>query len=302
MELRQLRHFLAVAETLSFRASADLVGLSTQAISKSIRQLEFSLGVKVFDRDTRTVSLTPFGEMLLPHARAIDAEVRQFSRSLETTLGAHTGNVRLGASPTALTRIVPEALKRLLTDRPAVKVEIERGDFTHLTAPLLRGDIDMVVTTAPTEKVDPLIAIQPMMTDGNVVIAAYGHPLTRGRPKPSAMAKIKWVTLRNFSRGDEDLQTIYAPYDLPLPKPALVTTAVDFAIDWVANSAFLAILPTEVATPALMDCRVSAVPLGSSYTSWPIVLAFRRNATRSPAALALIDMLKAVAKDQDSRR
>ena len=160
----------------------------------------------------------------------------------------------------------------------------------------------MIITTAPTDKVDPLIAVEPLMTDANVVIAAYGHPLTRGRPKPAAMAKIQWVTLRNFSRGDEDLQTIYADYGLPSPKPALITTAVDFAIDWVAGSAFLAILPTEVATPAIMDDRVATVPLGSSYTSWPIVLAFRRNATRSPAALTLIDVLKAVARDQDSRR
>lgn len=296
MELRQLSHFLSVAETLSFSATAEKFSVSVQAVSKSIRQLEFTLGVKIFDRDTRTVSLTPFGDMLLPHARAIEAEVRQFERSLETSLGAHAGLVRVGATPTAITRLIPEAVKRLILARPAVRVEIERGDFTHLSAPLLRGELDMIVSTAPTETVEPLIAVEPLMNDANVVVAAAGHPFTRGRPKRQAMESAQWIALRNFVRGEQTLKAVYAQYKLPPPAPALVTTAVDFAVEWIADGPFLGILPLEVASSAIVGGRLSRVNIDVEQASWPIVLAYRRNATRSPAALSLIDMLKDTAK------
>lgn len=301
MELRQLTHFLAVVETLNFNAASESLRLSTQAVSKSIRQLETSLGVKLFDRDTRTVALTPFGQMLLPHAKAIQSEAKQFQRSLETALGAHTGLVRLGATPTALTQLVPNALEKLLEDRPTLRVDIERSDFEHLTAPLLMGDLDLIVSTAPTEAVDPLIAIEPLMEDANVVVSSATHPLAQTRVSIADVVEQKWITLK-FPRGDEDLRDMFTASGKSPPQLNLETTAVDFAIDWVARSNYLSILPAQVAAVAVTDGRLAILDVLPPGKTWPIILAYRRNATRSPAALALIAMLKIVALGQPGLR
>lgn len=294
MELRQLTHFLTVSETMNFHAAAERLNLTTQAVSKSIRQLETTLGVKLFDRDTRTVALTPFGRLLLPHAQAIQSETKQFRRSLETALGAHTGSVRLGATPTALTQLVPQALEKLLEDRPTLRVEIERGDFEHLTTPLLMGDLDLIVSTAPTESVDSLIAIEPLMEDSNVIVCAATHALAEQKASLADLAAQKWITL-NFARGDDDLSALFAASGQEPPQPNLETTAVDFAIDWVARSDYLSILPAQIAAAAVNEGRLALLDVLTPANSWPIVLAYRRNATRSPAALALIAMLKIVA-------
>lgn len=301
MELRQLSHFLAVVETLNFHAAAESLSLTTQAVSKSVRQLETTMGVKLFDRDTRTVALTPFGQMLLPHAKAIQSEAKQFQRSLETALGAHTGIVRLGATPTALTQLVPEALKKLLEDRPSLRVDVERSDFEHLTAPLLMGDLDLVVSTAPTTPVDPLITIEPLMEDANVVVCSANHPLAFKAVSLADVVTQKWITLK-FPRGDEDLRELFIASDREPPQPNLETTAVDFAIDWVARSDYLSILPAQIAAAAVADNRLTILDVLAPGKTWPIVLAYRRNATRSPAALALIAMLKIVALGQGSFR
>lgn len=301
MELRQLSHFLAVSETLNFHAAADQLNLTTQAVSKSIRQLETTLGVKLFDRDTRTVALTSFGALLLPHATAIQSESKQFQRSLETTLGAHTGLVRLGATPTALTQLVPQALEKLLEDRPTLRVEIERSDFEHLTPSLLMGDLDLIVSTAPTAPVDSLIAIEPLVDDANVIVCSAQHDLATRTPTVSDLATQKWITL-NFARGDEDLANLFSASGLKPPQANLETTAVDFAIDWVARSDYLSILPAQVAAVAVADGRLSTLDMLEPGNSWPIILAYRRNATRSPAALALIAMLKIVALGQADLR
>lgn len=299
MELRQLAHFLAVSETLNFHAAAGRLNLTTQAVSKSIRQLEATLGVKLFDRDTRSVALTPFGEMLLPHAQAIQSESKQFKRSLETALGAHTGIVRLGATPTALTQLVPEALEKLLEDRPTLRIEIERSDFEHLTTPLLMGDLDLIVSTAPTTPVDSLIAIEPLMDDSNVIVCSANHALVAQDASLADLAAQKWITLK-FTRGDDDLRKLFEVGGQEPPQPSLETTAVDFAIDWVARSDYLSILPAQVAAVAVADGRLSILNLLTD-NSWPIILAYRRNTTRSPAALALIAMLKIVAMDHAAR-
>lgn len=294
MELRQLSHFLAVSETRSFRAAASGLNLTTQAVSKSIRQLEFGLGVKLFDRDTRSVAITPFGEMLLPHARAIEAEARQFERNLETALGAHTGVVRLGATPTALTQLVPAALKQLFTVRPNVRVEVERSDFEHLAAPLLRGDLDLIVSTAPTGPVDALIVIEPLRSDANVIVCSPRHELSGRDASGEDLAAQNWISLK-FARGETDFRNLFKGFGITPPRANLETTAVDFAIDWVADSKYLAILPAQIAARALADGRLAQVHVQSSGETWPIVLGYRRNATRSPATLALIETLKLAA-------
>lgn len=290
MELRQLTHFLAVAETRSFSGAADRLNLTAQAVSKSIRALEFGLGIKLFDRDTRSVAITPFGEMLLPHARAIEAEARQFERNLETTLGVHTGVVRLGATPTALTHLVPAALKLLFSLRPQVRVEIERSDFDHLTAPLLRGDLDLLVSTAPTASIDELIVVEPLRNDANVIVCAASHPLANCTPSGNTLAAQRWISLR-FPRGESDFRKLFKRFEIPAPIPNLETTAVDFAIDWVATSDYLAILPEQLAARATEDGRLAQVRVPDLGDPWPIVLAYRRNVTKSPATLAFIDAL-----------
>ncbi|MDE0801572.1 MAG: LysR family transcriptional regulator [Rhodospirillaceae bacterium] len=291
MELRQISHFLCVAEYLSFSAAAEDCGLTTQAVSKSVRQLEQTLGVKLFDRDTRTVSLTTFGNLLLPHAQAIQAETKQFGLNLETALGAHTGTVRLGATPTALTQLVPRALKRLFDLRPTLRVEVERSDFEHLTPLLLRGDLDLIVSTAPTKTVDSLITIEPLMTDYNIIVCSADNALAKKPLKPKALLNRQWVTV-NFPRGENDLKALFSSMGEKLPSPSLQTTATDFAIDWVSASNFLSILPAQIAAGAVADGRLSAIEITDLGDPWPIVMAYRRNATRSPAALALIDALK----------
>jgi DNA-binding transcriptional LysR family regulator len=149
LELRQLHYFIVVAEELHFGRAAERLNIVQPAVSQQIRRLEHELGLALFDRSTRRVTLTPAGEKLLPYSRAVlDAshqlssasrELNQkCSRVIQLGTSAGLGN-RLPELLVAVNRIRPEVdvtLVRLSADRRLARV----ADRT-LDAALIRGDL-----------------------------------------------------------------------------------------------------------------------------------------------------------------
>ncbi len=298
MELRQLQHFLAVVEEGNFHRAAEKVHLTQQAVSKSIAQLETNLGVRLLDRDRQSVDLSPFGELLLPHARTVDAEIRRFQDNLATMLGTKTGIVRVGATPTMLNQLLPDAVSKLHATRPQIRIHVESGDFERLAGSLLRGELDMVLSTEPSEAADELIAVERLCEDHNIVVARPTHPLAKSRAvKAKDLANYAWLEISNFPKAAQDYKSLFAADKIKPPHPTLSTTAVVFALNWLAQSDALCLLPKQLVTRELETKTLVEIATQLKAKSWPLVVAYRRNATRSPATLALIDAAKSVAKE-----
>lgn len=145
MELRQLRHFLAVVDHGSFSRAAQMLGKSQQALSKSIHALEQSLGVRLLDRNPRASALTAFGQLLLPFARNIDLEAASFRERLAAVRRAERGRVRLGASPASATQLVTEAVLHLAATQPELQIAVLSGIFQGMERELLAGELDLFV-------------------------------------------------------------------------------------------------------------------------------------------------------------
>jgi DNA-binding transcriptional LysR family regulator len=149
MELRHLRYFVAVAEELHFRRAADRLHVAQPAVSEQIRKLEQELGVRLFDRSQRGVSLTPSGTAMLEEARRVLRQAEVAVRVARSARDRSARRLRVGYVADSLPAAVPRGLRRLAQSVSNLEVELETGDAHRLVGDLRLARFDAVVTSLP---------------------------------------------------------------------------------------------------------------------------------------------------------
>lgn len=178
MELRQLRHFVAVAEQGHFTRAAESVHLSQSALSSSIRALEDELGVTLFERTTRSVVPTDAGTVLYPHAQRMLGEARDAVVALERLRTGEAGTLTLGTVQTFTAVDIPALLARLHRTRPGIDVTLREGTTAELLDAVAAAELDLAFVALDARPLPRgLTALQTYREELTVVVAP-GHLLT----------------------------------------------------------------------------------------------------------------------------
>jgi DNA-binding transcriptional LysR family regulator len=176
MEIRQLRAFLAIAETGTFTAAAERVHVTQAAISMQIRQLERETGAKLFVRAPRRVILTEAGEKLLDRAQLILREYDAALEELAALTGAEKGRLRIGsASAMVSADPLPQILKELKKTHPGVETSVASGTSAELVQRILSGELDAAFVSLPVDARG--IQTEVLSEDSLVAIASPRHRL-----------------------------------------------------------------------------------------------------------------------------
>ncbi|HEX6043642.1 MAG TPA: LysR family transcriptional regulator [Pyrinomonadaceae bacterium] len=180
MEIRQLRAFVAIAESGTFTAGALRVHVTQAAISMQIRQLETEIGAKVFVRAPRHVILTEAGEQLLRRARHILREHDAALDEIAELAGAERGRLRIGsASAMVLTDQLPGILKELRSQHPGAEIAVTSGTSEVLVDQILAGEVDIAFVSLPVDVRG--IKTERLSEDQLVAIASPRHKLAKQR-------------------------------------------------------------------------------------------------------------------------
>jgi len=180
VEIRQLRAFVAIAETGTFTAGALRVHVTQAAISMQIRQLESEIGARVFVRAPRHVILTEAGEQLLRRARHILREHDAALDEIAELAGAERGRLRIGsASAMVLTEQLPAILKELRKQHPAAEISVTSGTSEVLVDQILAGEVDIAFVSLPVDVRG--IKTERLSEDQLVAIASPRHKLAKQR-------------------------------------------------------------------------------------------------------------------------
>jgi DNA-binding transcriptional LysR family regulator len=178
VEIRQLRAFVAIAESGTFTAGALRVHVTQAAISMQIRQLETEIGARVFVRAPRHVILTEAGEHLLRRARQMLREHDAAIDEIAELAGAERGRLRIGsASAMVLTDELPAILKELRKQHPAAEITVTSGTSETLVDQILAGELDIGFVSLPVDVRG--IQTERLSEDQLVAIASPRHKLAK---------------------------------------------------------------------------------------------------------------------------
>ena len=173
MEFDQLRYFLQVAERGNFTRAAEDLAISQPALSRSIQKLEEELGQPLFERRTRSVSLTDTGTLLQPRAQQILSIIED--TKAEITDDGESGRVRIGASPTVAPYFLPEVLQRFSTAFPQASLIVQENTTDVLLKSCTQGEIDLAIVALPVPA--KYLEIEELFEEELLLVLPPDHPL-----------------------------------------------------------------------------------------------------------------------------
>jgi len=170
---RQLQHFLNLSDGLHFGRAAEASHISPSALSRSIQRLENQLGVLLFERNNRSVSLTPAGQLFLDFARNALGEWDAIRNTLMTEAEELRGEVSMFCSVTASHSFLFDILARFRRDHPRIEIKLHTGDPEEAIARVQAGSEDISIGARPASLPKGL-AFRPIAVSPLVFIAARG--------------------------------------------------------------------------------------------------------------------------------
>lgn len=191
MNLQQLEHFLALADTGSFSRASEKVHVTQPALSRSIQMLEQELGLPLVDRVGKRNELTPFGHAVLARAKRIVMEVDELKRSAVSMSGGIEGTVRLGVGSAPGALFSGPLLVHMLQSCPQVRTQLSGGSPEVQLAALRTRQVDALLMTyrAVPPREDLHIDVLPTLRSG--FICRRGHPL-------ASLARVRFADLGRY--------------------------------------------------------------------------------------------------------
>lgn len=180
MDTRQLRHFVALAETLNYHRAAERLHISQPPLSASIRKLEDDLGVRLFERTRRGTSLTPAGQAALDDARRALFHTEQFGRIAAATARGEAGTLRIGFIGSATYALMPRLMPLFRARYPDVELVLTESTTRRLIEQVEQGEVDAGLLRFPVVRASKA-RITPIEHDVFVAALPEGHPLLSRR-------------------------------------------------------------------------------------------------------------------------
>jgi DNA-binding transcriptional LysR family regulator len=282
LDSRRLRQFLAVYETGSIAAAAEVVLLTQPALSKALKSLELELGVDLFERTSSGVRPTVFAEALVGHARKVVAELQDARSQIAHLKGETGGEVRLGVGHAVATRIVPAFLQHRAEALAGITIEVTEGSVGHLIPALRRGELDFVLSVYP-DSGDAELTSQPLLSDCAMLAAREGHPALAGNLSMAQLLRYRWILPPGHHSWRAGLDSAFTSRGLHPPTPAVISNSPAIIVETLRRTEMLSFLPQRLlgsgrAAPGISTSDTIAADLQVS-----LIRAARR---RPPPAVA----------------
>ncbi|WEH36964.1 LysR substrate-binding domain-containing protein [Streptomyces sp. AM 4-1-1] len=290
MHLQQLAYFVAVAEARHFTRAAEAVHVSQPSLSQQIRALEKELGAELFSRARGNITLTDAGGTLLPLARRILADADTARREVQELVQLRRGRVRLGATPSICTGLLPDVLRAFHDLHPGIELLLEEGGSHDLVRELARGALDLALVVLPLPAASPALTTVELLHEDLVVVSSTARPRP-GRGGAVRISDLRHESLVMFRHGYDLRELTVAACRAEGFEPSFTVEGgeMDAVLGFVRAGLGIAVVPSMVATRAGHDLRTT--PLAGPGLRRAIALAHRSDVAPPRAARELQRLL-----------
>jgi DNA-binding transcriptional LysR family regulator len=293
MNLHQIKIFVAIAEKGSFSAAAETIALTQSTISQHMASLEDEIGVTLFDRQGRGITLTSGGALFLRHARRILGESAALLQAMNSFKGLEQAELVIGASNVPANYLVPPLLATLEQKHPGITLTMLTGDTAEILNMLEGAEIELGVVGSRTPHNE--FVYDPLLNDPLVLVVAVSHPWARQKQLSIDDLFNQQLIMREEGSGsgqslDEALrQAGRNPADLNFAARLGSNEAVLQAVASGYGGAFVSEFSVQHWKQAEQLCRIHIDGLMVERKIW---LATMEGRTLSPAADAFVHLLK----------
>lgn len=288
-DLADLRAFVAVAELNSFRAAAESIHLSQPALSRRVEKLEAALGIRLFDRTTRSVSLTAVGRDFSKKARALLDDLEDSLLSMREVASSQVGEVVIACIPSAVYYFLPQVLKEYHAQYPRIRVRILDDGANAVLESVSRGEADFGISIIGTQ--EPEIEFQSILSESFVVACRSDHPIAVKR-------QVTWGELDQYdymtvdkSSGNRLLLDNALATAKARPSWRYEARHISTLVGMVEAGLGIAVVP-RLSMPMGKHPTLVSIPLVEPSVERTVGLIRRRGRELSPSARQLYQMIE----------
>ena len=290
--IRQLKYLVAVAEHRHFSKAAENCFVTQSTLSTAIRELEQHLGVMIFERNRKSVLITPVGEKLLAQARTILGEVEDFVGLARAEKGSLTGEIRLGVIPTIGPFLLPRMLCELRQAYGKLRLYLKEETSARLAAMLTQGKLDVLMLAFPYHLRD--VETVTLFEDEFLLCMPPGHALEKVRSV--RQSQLRGESLLLLEEGHCLRDHALKACELQSAETNLVYqgTSLHTLVQMVANGLGLTLLPAvAVAGDVLGDTNLPLRRFKSEKVCRRVGMAWRKSDPRRDEYRVLAEFIAA---------
>jgi DNA-binding transcriptional LysR family regulator len=295
LKLRDLNIFLAVVKERSMSRAAVALAMSQPAVSKSIADIEHTLGAPLLDRTPYGVEPTPYGRALINRANAVFDELQHSVTDIEALLDPTTGEARIGCTAPLAAGFVPAIVDRLSSRYPRISFQVVDGDVAQLQQHLRNRSLDLVIGRSLLQITDDDMQSQVLVEDRLLVVTGSRNKWGgRKKIRLSDLLTEPWVLPSYDSVAGTLISEVFHAAVVKAPKLKVTSHSFPATQFLLSTGRFLCLLPETTIRLSAKHLQLKVLPVDLPDVLRPILMITLKNRTLSPAAKLFIECAREI--------
>ncbi|WP_299417357.1 LysR family transcriptional regulator [uncultured Sulfitobacter sp.] len=291
MQLHQIEAVVAITEAGSFRKAAEILGRTQPTLTKSIKALEESVNLVIFDRTPRGVKLTEGGERLYKRACTIMADVRAMEDEVQQMAGLDGGRVRIGVSPVAGAVIMPRALSQFRKKWSRVEIDLINVLYPDSVSKLREAAIDMVLGPVPALDAYGNVQVERLF-DIDMVITSHASNPKCHASRLTDLSDAQWIVHGSKDGPSGLFSGAFTGQEWPMPSAFTNCHSLTTVIALMQETSAFCVLSQQLFNTIAPSHEIVIVPVQDALPKFPLCLVTQKTRPLTPAAAELAQHIR----------